>query len=110
MIAIVGLGVIGGSYAMALRRAGYDQVCAIDQDEQTLEKALAMNLICAGSTHGKQLRVRDIIEMNRPGLYQQLSRGDKCRVGRAVSKLYNQGMLPHLTRGKKKGSTNTYFC
>ena len=55
MIAIVGLGVIGGSYAMALRRAGYDQVCAIDQDEQTLEKALAMNLICAGSTHGKQL-------------------------------------------------------
>ena len=33
MIAIVGLGVIGGSYAMALRRAGYDQVCAIDQDE-----------------------------------------------------------------------------
>ena len=38
MIAIVGLGVIGGSYAMALRRAGYDQVCAIDQDEQTLER------------------------------------------------------------------------
>lgn len=55
MIAIVGLGVIGGSYAMALRRAGYDQVCAIDTDQQTLDKALAMNLICAGSTDGRQL-------------------------------------------------------
>ena len=58
----------------------------------------------------EELRVRDIIEMHRPGLYQLLSRGDKCRVGRAISRLYNQGMLPHLNRGKKKGSTNLYYC
>ena len=62
------------------------------------------------NTDGKQLRVRDIIEMRRPGLYQLLSRGDKCRVGRAISRLYNQEMLPHLNRGKKKGSTNLYYC
>ena len=55
MIAIVGLGVIGGSYAMALRRAGYDQVCAVDTDERTIQKALDMNLICAGSTDGRRL-------------------------------------------------------
>ena len=60
------------------------------------------------NTYGK--RVWDIIEMHRPGLYQLLSRGDQCRVGRAISRLYNQGMLPHLNRGKKKGSTNTYYC
>ena len=77
-------------------------------NKKLAQMAIACVIRCR-STHGKQLRVRDIIEMNRPGLYQQLSRGDKCRVGRAVSKLYNQGMLPHLTRGKKKGSTNTYF-
>ncbi len=78
-------------------------------NKKLAQMAIACVIRCR-STHGKQLRVRDIIEMNRPGLYQQLSRGDKCRVGRAVSKLYNQGMLPHLTRGKKKDSTNTYFC
>ena len=78
-------------------------------NKKLAQMAIACVIRCR-STHGKQLRVRDIIEMNRPGLYQQLSRGDKCRVGRAVSKLYNQGMLPHLTRRKKKGSTNTYFC
>lgn len=78
-------------------------------NKKLAQMAIACVIRCR-STHGKQLRVRDIIEMNRPGLYQQLSRGDKCRVGRAVSKLYNQGMLPHLTKGKKKGSTNTYFC
>lgn len=78
-------------------------------NQKLAQMAIACVIRCR-STHGKQLRVRDIIEMNRPRLYQQLSRGDKCRVGRAVSKLYNQGMLPHLTRGKKKDSTNTYFC
>ena len=71
--------------------------------------AIACVIRCK-NTYGKQLRVRDIIEMHRPGLYQLLSRGDQCRVGRAISRLYNQGMLPHLNRGKKKGSTNTYYC
>ena len=71
--------------------------------------AIACVIRCK-NTYGKQLRVRDIIEMHRPGLYQLLSRGDKCRVGRAISRLYNQGMLPHLNRGKKKGSTNPYYC
>ena len=33
---------------------------------------------------------------------KRLSRGDQCRVGRAISRLYNQGMLPHLNRGKKE--------
>lgn len=62
------------------------------------------------TTGGKDLRVRDIIEINCPGLYQKLSRGDKCRVGRAVSTMFNLGMLSHLSRGKKKGATNTYHC
>ena len=71
--------------------------------------AIACVIRCK-NTYGKQLRVRDIIEMHRPGLYQRLSRGDQCKVGRAISRLYNQGMLPHLNRGKKKGSTNPYYC
>ena len=58
----------------------------------------------------KALRVKDIIEISCPKLYNKLSRGDKCRIGRAVSIMYNQRMLPHLTRENKKGATNTYYC
>jgi hypothetical protein len=71
--------------------------------------AIACVIRCK-NTYGKQLRVRDIIEMHCPGLYQRLSRGDKCRVGRAISILYNQGRLPHFQREKQKGVTNTYYC
>lgn len=60
------------------------------------------------TTGKKDLRVKDIIEMNYPGLYRKLSRGDKCRVGRVVSTMFNLGRLPHLSRGIKKGATNTY--
>lgn len=60
------------------------------------------------TTDKKDLRVKDIIEIRCPGLYRKLSRGDKCRVGRAVSTMFNLGRLPHLSRGVKKGSTNTY--
>ncbi|WP_295219079.1 hypothetical protein [Ruminococcus sp.] len=73
------------------------------------QQAIACVARCR-STHGKPLRVRDMIELSRPGLYHQLSRGDKCRVGRAISTLYNQGKLPYFQRGKQKGVTNTYYC
>ena len=48
-------------------------------------------------------------EMVDPDLYNKLSRGDKCRLGRAVSYAYNNGKYSgSLERGEKKGSTNTY--
>ena len=73
--------------------------------------AKAIKCVARCRTTGKKnLTVKDIIEISRPGLYRQLSRGDKRRVGRAVSTMYNLGMLPHLSRGKKKGATNTYYC
>lgn len=53
-------------------------------------------------------RVKDIIEQVYPYFYDNLSRGDKCRVGKAFSCLFNWGYFPEFGRGKKKGSTNTY--
>ena len=47
-ILIVGLGLLGGSYAMALSRKGYT-VTAIDQNPQAIEYALTHNLIARGS-------------------------------------------------------------
>lgn len=52
-IAIVGLGLIGGSYAMALRELKPRQICGIDIDERTLEEALKMGVIDKGCKNGE---------------------------------------------------------
>ena len=48
-VLIVGLGLMGGSYARALRRLGY-HVMAIDTNLETIEYALANGIIDEGST------------------------------------------------------------
>ena len=56
----------------------------------------------------KDFKVRDmIIEINSE-MYNDFSRGDKCRVGKAISIMYNQREFPEIERGEKKGATNTY--
>jgi prephenate dehydrogenase len=47
-IVIVGLGVIGGGYAMALKDAGYTDVYGVDKDVETLKKAKALGIIKEG--------------------------------------------------------------
>ncbi len=61
-IVVVGLGVIGGSFIMALKDAGYDDVYGIDINEETLEKAQKMGLIKEGYTDGSRvLKDADLI-------------------------------------------------
>ena len=48
-VLIVGLGLIGGSYARALKRLGYC-VLAIDKNAQAIEYALSHHVIDEGST------------------------------------------------------------
>ena len=59
-ILIVGLGVIGGGYAMALKEAGYSEVYGIDTNEETLKKAKEMKIIKEGFTREDEI----INEMN----------------------------------------------
>ena len=54
-VVVVGLGVIGGSFAMALKEAGYDDVNAIDTNKETLVKAKNLGLIKEGSVDGTEL-------------------------------------------------------
>ena len=61
------------------------------------------------SSNDKAVTVKQMIEKVKPGHYDKLSRGDKCRVGRAVSFNYSQGRYENLERGAKKGNTNTYI-
>ena len=54
-IVIVGLGVVGGSFAMALNTAGYENVYGIDVNMETIKKAKNLGIIKEGSTEGKDL-------------------------------------------------------
>ncbi len=54
-ILVVGLGVIGGSFTMALKEAGYDDVYGIDINEESLEKAKKLGLIKEGFKDGQEI-------------------------------------------------------
>lgn len=54
-IVVVGLGVIGGSFIMALKKAGFTDVYGIDINEESLEKAKEQGLIKEGFTSGEQI-------------------------------------------------------
>lgn len=49
-IVIVGLGLLGGSYARGLRKAGFDFVYAIDVDQDSIDYAKEQGYICDGKT------------------------------------------------------------
>lgn len=51
----------------------------------------------------QNLTVKEMIVAVDAEFYKNLTRGDKCRVGRSFSTLYNQGLIPFLERGEKKG-------
>lgn len=54
-IVVVGLGVIGGSFTMALKKAGFDDVYGIDINEESLRKAKSLGLIKEGFTSGEHI-------------------------------------------------------
>ncbi len=69
-VVIVGLGLIGGSYAKALKRMGYT-ISAIDKDPETIKYAVENNIIDDGLTenYGELLEKADcIIIALYPGL------------------------------------------
>ena len=57
-ILIVGLGLIGGSYAMGFKKRGYT-VYAVDTDENTVEYALKNSLIDKGATTPDENLIRE---------------------------------------------------
>ncbi|MGN0143493.1 MAG: prephenate dehydrogenase [Clostridium sp.] len=52
-IVVVGLGVIGGSFIMALKKAGFDDVYGIDINKESLKKAEKSGLIKKGFISGE---------------------------------------------------------
>lgn len=61
-LAIVGLGAIGGSFAMSLMKKGYERIIGIDIDEQTIDYALKEQIIHEGMTSPEEgLKDADVI-------------------------------------------------
>ncbi len=54
-IVIVGLGVIGGGYAMALKESEYEEVYGIDKNIDTIRKAKALGIIKEGYEDEKEI-------------------------------------------------------
>lgn len=54
-ITIVGLGLIGGSYAMALKKLKPKNIWAIDLDKDTLKKAISCGIISEGYTKASEI-------------------------------------------------------
>ena len=72
-ILIVGLGLMGGSYARALRRLGF-HVMALDRDPDTIEYARAEGLVDRGYTEPREEIIRDadaIIFALYPGVLKE---------------------------------------
>ncbi len=57
---IVGLGLMGGSFARALRRLGAGRIIAVDCRKETLEEAKAENCIDEGSASGDIIKEADV--------------------------------------------------
>ena len=61
-ITIVGLGVIGGSFAMSFKEAGFEEVYAIDTNLESIKKAKEMGIIKDGSNDAKKfLKIADLV-------------------------------------------------
>ena len=70
-VLIVGLGLMGGSYARALKRLGY-HVAALDRDEEAIAYALQEHIISEGSAGTDERMIREadaIIFALYPGIF-----------------------------------------
>jgi len=65
-VAIVGVGLIGGSFALALRKAGFQGTIAGVSSPATLEKALARGVIDQGVTLAEAARSADLLYLSQP--------------------------------------------
>ena len=91
-ILIVGLGVIGGGYAMALKKAGYTEVYGIDKNIDTLKKAEKLGIIKKGYIdEGEIIQDADIIVL---AVYPNLV---KDFIVRNISKFKNNAVITDVT-------------
>lgn len=77
-VTIVGLGLVGGSYAKALKALKPKHIWAVDIDEKTLQKGVEMKLIDKGYTDAKiPLELSDLVIISLyPSLVEEFINGN----------------------------------
>jgi len=75
-VTIVGVGLIGGSFALALRKAGFEGRILGVSSQRTLEEALALGVIDEGAELEAGARQADLLFLSQPilGIIQTLKR------------------------------------
>lgn len=122
-IVIVGLGVIGGSFAMSLKKLGGHTVYGIDRDPETVRKAIESGVVAAGSCDADEYlpiadltvlclypdAVRPFLESYgsdiRPGSILTDTTGVKEQILRSAGDLFPQQadfILGHPMAGREK--------
>ncbi len=73
-ISIVGLGLIGGSFALNLKRGGFKgKISAVDLNPSTIDKGISLGIIDNGDTSGEVLKSSDLIVIATPvGTYKSV--------------------------------------
>lgn len=67
VLAVVGVGLIGGSFALALRRAGVvGRIIGVGRSQETLQRALDLGLIDAVATAQEAAEQADVIFLSTP--------------------------------------------
>ena len=72
-ILIVGLGVVGGSYAMALTAAGYKNIYAVNRSQASVDKALKAGVIKGGGTQLEEFASDADIAVIAPTAFRSLA-------------------------------------
>lgn len=87
-VAIFGVGLIGGSFALALRKAGFDGEIAGVSSAKTIETAIGMNVIDRGLDAEQAIQRADLIYLSQPisGIVETIERmGPRLRPGTLVT-------------------------
>ncbi|HYE09883.1 MAG TPA: prephenate dehydrogenase, partial [Patescibacteria group bacterium] len=95
-IAVVGLGLIGGSYAMSLRQLNAGRIFGIDIDEKVLDKAVSCGIIDEGAVDAEAILSKS--DMVIIALYPQ----DTIEFIKNNSKYFKSGAIVTDTCGVKQ--------
>ncbi|WP_456396905.1 prephenate dehydrogenase [Desulfurobacterium sp.] len=81
-ISIIGLGLIGGSFALNLKRHGFPgKITAVDLNPEAIEKGIKLKVIDKGDTTGNVLKEADLIAIATPvGVYKTVLKNIKEKV------------------------------
>ncbi|SNR86824.1 prephenate dehydrogenase [Desulfurobacterium atlanticum] len=103
-ISIIGLGLIGGSFALNLKNGGFKgKITAVDLNPEAIEKGKELGIIDDGDTEGEAIKTADLVVIATPvGAYKSVIKTIKEKIDRNKKVIVTD-------LGSVKGQL-VYFC